>query len=71
MTDSIETIQVRPLLSRRTLAVFLDLHVDSIRRMQREGRLPPPDKYIGHGRKLSPRWMPETIEAFVGSRDVL
>lgn len=59
------------LLSRRQLAEIFDVHVDSIRRMQRDNRLPPPDKYIGTGSRLSPRWLPQTIEAFIDTRDVI
>lgn len=53
--------RVCPMFSRRTLAEYLAVNKYTVRDLQQEGRLPPPDAVIGN----RPRWYFETIDAIL------
>jgi hypothetical protein len=53
--------EIEPLLTLDGLARVLNASRSTVERMRAAGQLPPPDLYIGTGRRKSPRWRPETI----------
>jgi excisionase family DNA binding protein len=56
---------IEPLLAIRTLAAYLAVDERTVHRMIAAGRLPPPDLWIGTGRRGAPRWRKATIDAWV------
>lgn len=61
MPEEIKVEKVRPMFSRQSLAKYLCLNHYTVRDLQRDGRLPPPDVVIGN----RPRWRFETVASLV------
>jgi len=57
----IKVHEIKPMFSRRTLAEYLALNRYTVRDLQRDGRIPPPDLMIAN----RPRWRYETVESLV------
>jgi hypothetical protein len=70
MIADIKIAEVPPYFSPESLAKYLDLKggESTIRKLRRQGRLPPPDLLIGN-RRL-PRWSYAAVKTIVGRGEI-